>query len=60
MSCKVKETEKAPKLKEIENRLVDKCKPDVILEGSTINMDPMDIIIDESIPKSKYPKAAMV
>ena len=57
-SYRVLKTEKELKLKEIENKLAYKNMPDVFrdsLEGRTISIDPVDIVIDESIPKSKYP-----
>ena len=54
VSYRVGETEKELKLRKIENKLAEKYMSDVFLdslEGGTIRMDPVDIIIDDSIPK---------
>ena len=51
------ETEKEMQLRKIEIKLAEKYTPTAFrdrLEGPTIKMEPVDIIIDESIPKSKY------
>merc|ERR1711954_238089 len=56
---KVKESEKEVILREIERRLVKDYTPSVFhdnLEGRTIHMKPVDIVIDKSIPKCNYPK----
>ena len=56
-------TEKKIELREIENRLVNAYTPDVFqdsLEGRTIKMKPVDIILDDTIPPCNYPKPATV
>ena len=63
VSCKVPEGEKEKKLKEMENRLAEKYTPSLFrdsLEGKTIKMDPVEIVIDESEPESKYPETGTV
>ena len=63
MSYKVEETDKEIELREIERRLVNKYTPEVFqdsLEGRTINMKPVDIILDETVLKCNYPKPATV
>ena len=63
MTYRVEETEKEIEFREIEHRLVNKYTPDVFqdsLEGRTINMEPVDIVIDDTIPKCNYPKPAAV
>ena len=50
-------------LKEMENKLAQKHTPKVFkesLEGQTIKMEPVYIIIDDSIPKTKYKNPATV
>ena len=56
LSYKVPDTEKEKKLKEMENRLAEKYTPSVFrdsLEGRTIKMEPVNIVIDDSVPESK-------
>ena len=55
----MEETEKELKLKEIENKLADKYTPDVFrdsLEGHTMSMNPVDIIIDQEMFRSTTQK----
>ena len=57
------DSKKEKKLKEMENRLAEKYTPSIFrdsLEGRTINMEPVDIVIDQSVPESKYPKTVTV
>ena len=47
----------------MENRLAEKYASSIFrdgLEGRKIRMDPVDIVMDESVPESKYPKTATV
>ena len=53
VSYKVPDSEKETKLKEIEEKLAKKYTPSVfrdILEGRTINMKPVDIVLQDNIP----------
>ena len=53
VSYRMEETEKEMQLREIENKLAEKYTPSVFkdsLEGRTIKIKPVYIIIDDSIP----------
>merc|ERR1711954_44529 len=59
----MEEIEKEIELREIENRLLNAYTPDVFhdsLEGRTIKMKPVDIVLDDTIPQCNYPKPATV
>ena len=63
MSYPVEDTEKEATLKEIEKKLVKEYTPTVFqdsLEGRTMHMKPVEIVIDKSIPDCNYPKPALV
>ena len=63
VSYKVEDTEKEATLKDTERKLVEEYTPSVFqdnLEGRTMHMKPVDIVIDESIQKCNYPKPALV
>ena len=63
VSYKVEESEKESILNDIERKLVAEYTPSVFqdsLEGRTMHMEPVDIVIDKSIPKCNYPKPALV
>ena len=59
----MEESEKEMELREIERKLVEEYTPSVFqdsLEGRTIDMKPVDIVIDDTIQKCNYPKPALV
>ena len=63
VSYKVEESEKEMVLREIERKLVEDYTPSVFqdnLEGRTIDMKPVDIVIDKTVQKCYYPKPALV
>ena len=63
VSYKVEESAKETVLRDIERKLVAEYTPSVFqdnLEGRTMHMKPVDIVIDKSILKCDYPKPALM
>ena len=63
VSYPVEDTEKEAILRELERKLVNEYTPSVFqdnLEGRTIDMKPVDIVIDDTVLKCNYPKLALV